>query len=193
MADVVTLQEYKTYLNQNYFDSIRDNEKDIYYTNILLPGVSEALRAYFDNDFQSTTRSETLSVEERTRKLFLKYRPASDITSITVSGTTLSTDDYELLDNYAVVLQNDLDIVSQIAESYYWPYGYNHIVINYTGGLALTRAHKWMLCKLIAKMDEADTKNYSNVDEAANAFTGAFNEESEFVTALNMAFRNIYV
>jgi len=196
MADIVSVEDYKLYLKKTYGNdqTAKDNEWDIYYSNILLPGLTKTLTLYFDNDFQSTTRTETFSIEGPTKKLFFRYKPVTSITSVTVSDTVLDSDSYELLeDQGAVVLSSQLNIAGEIIESYYWPCGWNNIVIVYEGGYTLERGDKFALCKLIAMVDNADTSGYDNADDAMNAFSSVLTQNSIMYDMLNTQFKNYYV
>lgn len=156
MADLITLEEFKLFLNRNYAKKEVQNENDIYYSNILIPGCSKAFQKYFDNDFQSTSRSEVFSVEDAyTKKLFPRYKPISSISSVVIDSTTLSSDQYKLLANEnAVVISGSVDIAGIVYEAYYWPSGFNHITISYTGGYELARGDKLALCAFMARIDK---------------------------------------
>lgn len=191
MADLVTLEQYKLYLTRQYDTSGKKNEQDIYYSNILLPGASKAIRAYFDNDFQSISRTETFSIEQCTKKIFPTYKPISSITSLTISDSLIASTDYELLqDQSAVVLTSDTNILGVVGELQYFPVGYNNIVLVYVGGYELTRGDQYSLCKLIAKIDEVDSKTFSNVDAAEEVFFDQLSKDSTFLNMLDAQFRN---
>jgi len=196
MADIISVEDYKLYLHRTYGNSRsdKDNEFDIYYSNILLPGLTKTLEYYFDNDFQSIERTQTHSVQEKTKKLFFDYKPVSSITSVVVSGTTLDADAYELLqDEDSIVLSSDINIGGQVFESYCWPKGYNHIVVTYTGGYALERGDKWSLCKLIAMVDNSDTRQYDNIDGAMDSFASVLTKDSVLYDMLNTQFKRYFV
>lgn len=189
MADLVTLEEYKLFLNRNYVSKEKENEEDIYFSNILIPGCSKAFQDYFNNDFQSTSRTETFSIERpETKKIFLQYKPVSSITSVTISDTTLDSDDYKLLSNEdAVILSSVLNISGQIIESYYWPLGYNNVVIVYTGGYTLERGDKLSICAFMKKVDAA----FKSTGEAEETIFRNLSDMEKGLLFTN--FKNYYV
>lgn len=195
MADLITLEQYKLYLNKNYISKEVENEFDIYYTNILLPGCTKALQRYFDNDFQSTSRTETFSIEKsETKKIYPRYKPISSITSVTIDDTTLSSDNYKLLsDQNAIVLSSSINLAGLVYESYYWPMGHNNVVVVYTGGYALERGDYYLLCKLIAKIDDNDVANFSSVEVAEERFFSELEQDSPFINFINQNFRNFNI
>jgi len=191
MADLVTLEQYKLYLSRSFHNASKENENDIYLSNILLPGASKAIRSYFDNDFQSISRTETFSIEQPTSKIFPQYKPIASITSLTISDTLIPSTSYSLLkEQSAVVLSSDTNISGLITSLNCFPRGYNNVVLVYVGGYELDRGDQYTLCKLIAKIDEADTKTFSNVDSAEETFFDALTSDSSFMQMLNAQFRN---
>lgn len=167
MADLITLEEYKLFLKKNYTESEEKNEQDVYYSNLLIPSMSLAFQKYFDNDFQSISRTETFSIRNSyTKYIFPRYKPISSITSVTIDDTLQDSDTYKLLaDTNAIVLSSALDLAGLVYESYYWPLGHNNVVVVYVGGMAIERGHKYMICALMAKMD----KIFSTVAEGEQA------------------------
>lgn len=181
MDNLVSLEQYKLYLNKQYDDSAKKNEDDLYYSNLLLPSASSALRSYFDNDFQSIERTETISIECTTNKIFPKYKPIESVSSVSMDGVALLSTDYELLlDQNAIVLSGGGA----------FPRGFNNIVIVYTGGYALTRDDYGLLCKLIAQVDDNDSKAFSSADGAEDVFFSKLNENTVFMNMVKARFRN---
>jgi len=172
MADLLTVEEYKLFTKKNFKKGEEENERDIYYQQILLPGASQTIRSFFNNDFQSISRVETFStVNDNTLKLFPKHRPVASITSVTIDGQTLDTDAVKLISlEQSFVLVETLNI-RPIVETEFWPRGVEHIVITYVGGQALADNLKWMIAQIIARIDDEKVESFSTTSEIDTAIT----------------------
>ncbi len=172
MADLVTLETYKLYQQRTQLGEMK-NDKDLYYSQLLLPAASKAIRQMFNNDFESTARTETLSLLERTRFVFPRNRPISSITSIKIDGDALDSTDFYIKDQaigltasttQPFLLRNTIDT------HILWPLGFNHVELNYVGGQAIEQGDKWTICKLIAKLDDNDVQQFQSPEAAVGAF-----------------------
>lgn len=163
MADLLTLEEYKLFVKKTLRKVDDENERDLYYSNILLPGASASIRAFFDNDFQSIARSEIFSVLEPSfTKLFPRYRPVSSLTSVIINGLTLASSTVKLISKEQAFV---FDLTC------FWPMGVEHITINYVGGFALTQGQRWAIAQLISRLDDEKVETYTTTSEVETAIT----------------------
>ncbi|MEK0324351.1 MAG: hypothetical protein QQN63_01495, partial [Nitrosopumilus sp.] len=72
------------FINKRYQKAEYDNERDLYYTNMLIPAGEEAIRKYTENDFQQITRTaeEHLINESQVKYLIPRFRPIDSATAI---------------------------------------------------------------------------------------------------------------
>lgn len=187
MPDLLTVEEYKLYLKETFTQIDENNERDLYYSNILLPGASEAVRRLTNQDFQSIARTETFTVRERKQFITLGKRPVTVLTEVKINGDVQDLTNF-YLDGDAVGIKSDLNLIALTANNFengktFWPLSFADTIIKYTGGVTLSRSDKFLIAKLIAKIDEKDKKTFSGTDEAQAAI------ESEFES--NKIFRNI--
>ena len=184
MADLLTVEEYKLFLKQTFNQVEESNERDLYYSNILLPGASEAVRRLTNQDFQSIARTDIFTVKERTEFLTLEFRPVTVLTEVKINGDVRDLTDYYLKAD-AVGIKSDTNLIALTANTFengriYWPLSFADILIKYTGGAALSRSDKWLIAKLIAKMDEEDRRTFTGVDEANAAVESEFENNRLF-------------
>ena len=172
MADLVTLETYKLYQQRTQLGEMK-NDKDLYYSQLLLPAASKAIRQMFNNDFQSIARTETLSLLERTRFVFPQNRPIASITSIKINGDTLETTAFYIKDQgigLTASTSQPFLLENRIDTHILWPLGFDHIVLSYIGGQAIEQGDKWTICKLIAKLDDNDVQQFQSPEAATAAF-----------------------
>lgn len=186
MADLLTVEEYKLFTKKNFKKAEEENERDIYYQQILLPGASQTIRNFFNNDFQSISRVETFSILDSTvLKLFPKHRPVSSITSVAIDAQTLDSDSVKLISiEQAFVLVQTLNI-RPIRETEFWPSGVEHIVITYVGGQALADNQKWMIANMIARLDDEKVESFATTGDVDTAITTQIETDSLFRSMMN--------
>ena len=132
MADLITLQEYKT------AESI-SQPKDDARLNVLIPSVSQLIKTYCGNsfvDFYSSAKTETLNIDWNTHIIQLTESPVNAITSVqerdSYSGvySTLTTGAYEYY------LSTSTDSIFRTNSGGYqsWPTGAGAVKVIYTAG-----------------------------------------------------------
>jgi len=133
MADLITLQDYKT------AEGITQ-PKDDARLNVLIPSVSQLVKTYCGNsfvDFHSSNKTETFDINWGTHVVQLTESPANTIvsvqerTSYNGSYTTLTTTDHEFY------LNTTTDSVFRTLSSggfKDWPQGVGAVKIVYTAG-----------------------------------------------------------
>lgn len=185
MINLVTLQEFKLYLQEKFTTSDELNEKDIYYTNILIPGASKALIQLLGQDFENKARSETFTILNDQEFITLANRPVSSLTTITINGDVQDITNY-YLDGNSVGIKGDATFSAALSQSnvrfgkVLWPKSYADTIITYVGGRELERADKWILCKAIAKLDMVDKKTFTTTDDAQGAIETEFESNKLF-------------
>jgi len=132
MADLITLQEYKT------AEAI-SQPKDDARLNILIPSVSQLIKTYCGNsfvDYYSSNKTETFTIDWGTHVVELTESPVNTIVSVQEAQSyggayaTLTTTAQE----YA--LSNETDCVYRTTTSGYknWPVGIETVKVVYTAG-----------------------------------------------------------
>ena len=133
MADLITLQDYKT------AEGITQ-PKDDARLNVLIPSVSQLVKTYCGNsfvDFYSSNKTETFDINWGTHVVQLTESPANAIVSVQErtayngSYTTLTTTDHEFY------LNTETDSVFRTLSSggfTDWPQGVGAVKIVYTAG-----------------------------------------------------------
>jgi len=182
MADLVTLETYKLYQQRTQLGEFK-NEKDLYYSQLLLPAASQAIREFYNNDFESKARTETISLLEETRFVIPKFRPIASITSIKIDGDALNTTDFYIHKNLfglTASISQPFLLSNRVNTNILWPLGTDHVELKYVGGQALTQGDKWTICKLIAKLDDNDTQQFQGATEAVSAFEAGLAQASLF-------------
>jgi len=193
MADLVSVEDYKLFLNKS-LDREPDNENDIYYSNILLPGASFAVRQFYNNDFESKARIEKRSIFEQTEFIYLTHRPIASITTVTLDGSPLQPDAFRLISQSGALKLTARPIFfrGNDHQRAIWPFGDEHIQIDYIGGEALTRGHKWLFCKMIAKLDDEDKRGFKSAEDAEESVTQTLTDRDLFGKMFN-TFRRIKI
>jgi hypothetical protein len=132
MADLITLQEYKT------AEGI-SQPKDDARLNVLIPSVSQLIKTYCGNsfvDFYSSAKTETLNINWNTHIVQLTESPVNTITSVqertSYDGayTTLTTGAYE----YYLNTNTDSIFRTNSGGNQNWPTGVGAVKIVYTAG-----------------------------------------------------------
>jgi len=132
MADLITLQEYKT------AEGITQPKEDAR-LNVLIPSISQLVKTYCGNsfvDYYSTNKTETFNIEWSTHIVQLTESPVNAIVSVQealsygATLTTLTTGAKE----YALNKATD-SILRTTASGYKnWPTGIETVKVVYTAG-----------------------------------------------------------
>ena len=132
MADLITLQDYKT------AEGITQ-PKDDARLNVLIPSVSQLIKTYCGNsfvDYYSSNKTETFNINWDTHLIQLTESPVNTIVSVqeranySSSYTTLTTGAYE----YSLDLDTD-SILRTVSSGYQnWPTGVDAVKVVYTAG-----------------------------------------------------------
>ena len=132
MADLITLQEYKT---AGGISQPKDDAR----LNVLIPSVSQLIKTYCGNsfvDFYSSAKTETLNINWNTHIVQLTESPVNTITSVqertSYDGayTTLTTGAYE----YYLNTNTDSIFRTNSGGNQNWPKGVGAVKIVYTAG-----------------------------------------------------------
>jgi hypothetical protein len=132
MADLITLQEYKT---AGGISQPKDDAR----LNVLIPSVSQLIKTYCGNsfvDFYSSAKTETLNINWNTHIVQLTESPVNTITSVqertSYDGayTTLTTGAYE----YYLNTNTDSIFRTNSGGNQNWPTGVGAVKIVYTAG-----------------------------------------------------------
>jgi len=132
MADLITLQEYKT-------AQAITQPKDDARLNVLIPSVSQLIKTYCGNsfvDYYSSNKTETFTIDWGTHVVELTESPVNAIVSVQEAQsyggayTTLTTAAQEY------VLSTETDCVYRTTSSGYrnWPVGIETVKVVYTAG-----------------------------------------------------------
>ena len=132
MADLITLQDYKT------AEGITQ-PKDDARLNVLIPSVSQLVKTYCGNsfvDYYSSAKTEFINIDWGTYIVQLTESPINSITSVqertSYSGdyTTLTTGAYEYY------LESSTDSIFRTTSAGYknWPTGVGAVKVVYTAG-----------------------------------------------------------
>ena len=138
MADLITLQDYKTAQGIT-------QPKDDARLNVLIPSVSQLIKTYCGNslvDYYSTNKTETFDINWSTHIVQLTETPVNAIVSVQERAnygsayTTLTTGAYE----YS--LDSNTDSILRTNEAGYqnWPQGVGTAKIVYTAGYSAVPA-----------------------------------------------------
>ena len=129
MADLITLQDYKT------AEGITQ-PKDDGRLNVLIPSVSQLIKTYCGNsfvDYYSSNKTETFNINWDTHLIQLTESPVNTIVSVqeranySSSYTTLTTGAYE----YSLDLDTD-SILRTVSSGYQnWPTGVDEVKVVY--------------------------------------------------------------
>ena len=138
MADLITLQDYKT------AEGITQPKEDAR-LNVLIPSVSQLIKTYCGNsfvDYYSSAKTETLTINWSTHIVQLTESPVNTVTSVqertsySNSYTTLTTGEYE----YS--LDSDTDSIFRTTSAGYrnWATGVGAVKVVYTAGYSAVPA-----------------------------------------------------
>ena len=138
MADLITLQEYKT------AEGISQPKEDAR-LNVLIPSVSQLVKTYCGNsfvDFFSTNKTETFSIEWSTHLVQLTESPVNTIVSVqeaTSYGGALTT---LTVGAQEYALNKATDCIYRTTSGGYkpWPIGIETVKIVYTAGYSAVPA-----------------------------------------------------
>jgi hypothetical protein len=138
MADLITLQDYKT------AEGITQ-PKDDSRLNILIPSVSQLIKTYCGNsfvDYYSSNKTETFDINWSTHVVQLTETPVNAIVSVQErtnygsSYTTLTTGAYE----YSLDSSTDSVLRTNSAGYQNWPQGVGTVKVVYTAGYSAVPA-----------------------------------------------------
>ena len=138
MADLITLQEYKT------AEGITQPKEDAR-LNVLIPSVSQLVKTYCGNsfvDFFSSNKTETFSIEWATHIVQLTESPVNAVVSVqeaTSYGAALTT---LTVGAQEYALNKSTDCIYRTTTGGYknWPVGIETVKIVYTAGYAAVPA-----------------------------------------------------
>ena len=132
MADLITLQEYKT---AEGITAPKDDAR----LNVLIPSVSELVKTYCGNsfiDFFSSNKTETFNIDWGTYVVQLTESPVNAIVSVqeresyNSDYTTLTTGAYE----FSLDTRTDSVLRTTSAGYKNWPRGVDAVKVVYTAG-----------------------------------------------------------
>ena len=132
MADLITLQEYKT---AEGITAPKDDAR----LNVLIPSVSELVKTYCGNsfiDFFSSNKTETFNIDWGTYVVQLTESPVNAIVSVqeresyNSAYTTLTTGAYE----FSLDTRTDSVLRTTSAGYKNWPRGVDAVKVVYTAG-----------------------------------------------------------
>jgi hypothetical protein len=138
MADLITLQDYKT------AEGITQ-PKDDARLNILIPSISQLIKTYCGNsfvDYYSSNKAETFDINWSTHVVQLTETPVNALVSVqerasySSSYTTLTTGAYE----YSLDANTDSILRTNSAGYQNWPQGVGSVKITYTAGYSAVPA-----------------------------------------------------
>ena len=139
MADLITLQDYKT---AGGISQPKDDAR----LNVLIPSVSQLIKTYCGNsfvDFYSSAKTETLNIDWNTHIVQLTESPVNTLTSVqertSYDGayTTLTTGAYEY---YLNTNTDSIFRTNSGGGNQTWPKGVGAVKIVYTAGWSVVPA-----------------------------------------------------
>ena len=176
---LITIEDYKTFLAKRYQKDEFNNERDLYYTNILIPAGEKAIKEYTENDFQSVARpnEEHFIIESQTRFIIPRFRPVLTTPAIviTLDGETIDADDFALMKADNTLWH----------KSGFWVPAIEPYLVTYTGGETFAREDKFVVCKFIAQLDEEDRANFATNAEAEESALQTLEGDDPFKDFLN--------
>lgn len=130
MADLITLDDYKTYEG---ISSTKEDEK----LEVLIPSISRLVKTYCANsinDFVSVAKEEFFTVDYRTNMIQLTESPVIAISSVEIKESI--GDSYTALasSNYDIDQRTDTLIRLEGTGYKNWPTGPNSVKVTYTAG-----------------------------------------------------------
>ena len=134
MADLITLQQYKT------AEGITQ-PKDDARLNVLIPSISALVKSYCGNsfvDYYSSNKTEYFDITWGTHIVQLTESPVNTIVSVEKRDTVASS--YTTVPTTDYYLDKNTDSVLYVAGSSYqnWPQGAGSVKVTYTAGYAAT-------------------------------------------------------
>ncbi len=174
---LISVEDYKTFLKKRYQKDEFDNERDIYYSNILIPAGEKAIKEHLQIDFTSATRTaeQHFVLELSTEFLIPDFFPVTAIASITLDGETVDADNYSLLPRDSTIRH----------KAGFWTSTPEPYKITYTGGKALERGDRWAIAKFIALMDDEDRANFTSSAEAEESAFNLLNSDTQYLQILD--------
>ena len=138
MADLITLQEYKT------AEGITQPKEDAR-LNVLIPSISQLVKTYCGNsfvDYYSTNKTETFNIEWATHTVQLTESPVNTIVSVeeaTAYGSTLTA---LTIGAQEYALNKSTDCILRTTSAGYknWPLGIETVKVVYTAGYSAVPA-----------------------------------------------------
>ena len=143
----ITKADIKAYFGIATADTAKDAKIDL-----VLPMVVANIIDFCRHDFESKARTgESPVIEDNTMFIFTKNRPVASVQSVIEDGITLTenSDYYVVKDTGRIEKIRDNSSVFSGGYFGYWNSGPGKIVLNYTGGEALTQdvllvAYEWV-------------------------------------------------
>ena len=134
MADLITLQEYKT------AEGITQPKEDAR-LNVLIPSISQLVKTYCGNsfvDFYSANKTETFNIEWSTHIVQLTESPVNTIVSVQEASSYGSTFNTLTTGAQEYALNKSTDSILRTSGSGYknWPTGVETVKVVYTAGYA---------------------------------------------------------
>lgn len=169
MADLITLDEYKTFQG---IASTKEDDK----LEILVPSISQLVKTYCASsiiDFYTTPKVEYFTLDYRTHLLQLTEGPIVSVSSVEIRETF--TGSYTALSSSNYFVDDKTDSIVRVESTSYrdWPLGPNSVKITYTAGYENT--------PLDLKLAVVDLITYYAKDEykVRQSLAGATRETSE--------------
>jgi hypothetical protein len=136
MADLVTVNQYKTYRG------ITGDTEDTR-LNVLIPALSELVKGYCGRsliDNYSTEKTEYFTIKYPQDVVFLSEFPLNTITSVKESSSYLEDSDYTTLTASQYEYDTNLDALYRVEEGVRkdFPIGINSVEVIYTAGYETT-------------------------------------------------------
>ena len=138
MADLITLQEYKT------AEGITQPKEDAR-LNVLIPSISQLVKTYCGNsfvDFYSANKTETFNIEWSTHIVQLTESPVNTIVSVQEASSYGSTFNTLTTGAQEYALNKSTDSILRTSGAGYknWPTGIETVKVVYTAGYAAVPA-----------------------------------------------------
>lgn len=169
MADLITLDEYKTFQG---IASTKEDDK----LEILVPSISQLVKTYCANsiiDFYTIPKVEYFTLDYKTHLLQLTESPIVSVSSVEIRETF--TGSYTALPSSNYSVDDKTDSIIRVESTSYkdWPLGPNSVKITYTAGYENT--------PLDLKLAVVDLITYYAKDEykVRQTLAGATRETSE--------------
>ena len=170
MADLITLQEYKT------AEGITQPKEDAR-LNVLIPSISQLVKTYCGNsfvDYYSTNKTETFNIEWATHTVQLTESPVNTIVSVeeaTAYGSTLTA---LTIGAQEYALNKSTDCILRTTSAGYknWPLGIETVKVVYTAGYSAVPADlKLAVIDLMTYYFKNEHKERSRTEPRPNAIS----------------------